>query len=88
MTRRKAGGKTTLTKIDPSILTYKPVAVSQHAARNGAHVTTTVNPTSQFPVPLVDSLVLNLDPESFNEESTGGTVSEEEISMGYHVAKV
>jgi len=86
MARRKAA-KTTLTKIDPSILIPKPVAVSQHAARNGTRVTMTVNPTKP-PVPLVDSLNFNLDPENFNEEPTGGTVSEEEFSRGYYVARV
>lgn len=91
MTRRKAGKKTTLTKIDPSILMPKPVAVSQHAAQNGARVTMTVNPTSQPLVPpldSLDSLDFNLDPEKFNEEPTGGTVSEEEFSRGYYVTRV
>ena len=88
MSRRKAGKRTTLTKIDPSILIPKPVAVSQHAAQNGARVTMTVNPASQPLVPPLDSLDFNLDPENFNEELAGGTVSEEEFSRGYYVTRV
>ena len=85
MGKRKA--KHTLTKIDPSILEFKPTAISQHASHGGARVTTAVNPI-QPSVPSVDSLLFDFDPGNFNEEHAEGDVDEEDVSKGYYVARV
>ena len=88
MARHKTAKSTTLTKINPSVLKPKPVAVSQHAAQDGTHITKAVNPIRQPPVPLVDPLAFSLGLENFNEESTGDVINGEDISRGYYVAWV
>ena len=89
MGKRKPRNKTlatTLTKIDPSILGLNPVAVSQHAARNGARVTTPVNPVIQPPPP-VDPIVFDFDPESLDENPVAYD-GQEDSTEGYCLPRV
>jgi hypothetical protein len=89
MGKRKSKNKT-LTKIDPSILKPKLIAVSQHAAHDGARVTTTVNPARVLPVSPVDPLAFDFDPGGFNEdfEEDEEDQEEESILREYYVARV
>jgi hypothetical protein len=89
MGKRKA--KKTLTKIDPGILRPKPT-VSQHAASNGACVTTIVNPTLRTPV---DPVAFTVDMSTFDEGylegddgGGGGDSKDDEVSKGYYIARV
>ena len=77
----------TLTKIDPNTLKSKPVTISHHAAHNGKHVITAINPVHPLPVP-VDPLIFNLDSENFNKEHFEDGINEEDISKGYYVAHI
>jgi hypothetical protein len=86
MGKRKVKNRT-LTKIDPSILESKPVAISQHAATNGARITTAINPVCPPPLPPVNFLAFDLD-SPFNEEHLEDDGGEEEDSGGHHVARV
>lgn len=77
MGKRKKGNQV-LTKIDPSALKPKPLAISQHAAQDGTRVTTTVKPVRQaLPAP-VDPFVFNANPADFEEELSEDDGSEED----------
>ena len=73
-------------KIDPSTLGLNPVAVSQHAARNGARITMTINPVVPPPPP-VDPIVFDFDLESIDENSIAQN-GEEDSTEGYCVSQV
>lgn len=81
---RRKGKKTTLTKIDPSILCPKPPAVSQHADDNGVPVTTAVNPPSPSWMPTEEPDIFNPDASNY----LGDDVSEEEIAAEWHTDHV
>jgi len=83
MGKRKV--KSTLTKIDPSLLKPKPYAISQHAAENGERVTTNIRPAHQPPEDLPNFAA---DTSSFNEEYAEGDETDDDISRGYYVARV
>ena len=83
MGKRKTKSKN-LTKIDPSLLKPKPVAISQHVAPNGLHVTTAVNPILEHLVPLVGPLGFDFDPASFDGEHSEDDVTGED----YYAAQV
>ena len=91
MGKRKARN-TTLTKIDPRILTPKPVAVSQHAAHDGTRVTTTVNPVCAPPVSSIEPLAFGSGPgdvdEDLEEDSGEDDDDDDDISKGYYAAQV
>ena len=88
----KRKGKTkTLTKIDPSILKPKLQAISQHAADNGTHVTTTVNPNLQPPVDpyhLLDPATFDADASGFDGECLEDGGDNDDVSRGYYVSRV
>ena len=83
MGKRKA--KSTLTKIDPSILKPKLCAISQHAAENGGRFTTTVRPTHRPPEDLPNFAA---NTSSLNEEYVEGDETDDDVSRGYYVARV
>lgn len=83
MGKRKA--KSTLTKIDPSILKPKLCAISQHAAENGGRFTTTVRPAHRPPEDLPNFAA---NTSSFNEEYAEGNETDDDVSRGYYVARV
>ena len=72
MAKRKVKSKL-LTKGDPGILKPKSLGISQHAAKNGVHVTTTVNPVwTTLATPLSEPFGFDANPSSFAEEPLDG----------------
>ena len=76
MAKRKVKSKL-LTKIDPGILKPKSLGISQHAAKNGVRVTTTVNPVwttlaTPLATPLSEPFGFDANPSSFAEEPLDG----------------
>ena len=85
MGKRKA--KTTLTKIDLSVLEPKQTAFSYHAAHDGTRVTTTLKPV--FPPLEDDAFLFNADLADFNEECFEDDGDETvDTPRGYYVARV
>lgn len=92
MGKRKAKNST-LTKIDPSILKPKMVAVSQYAAHGGARVTTAVNPIRAPPVSSIDPFAFDFGFDSHVEneeedEEDEDEQGEDDVSKKYYVARV
>lgn len=86
MGKRKA--KNTLTKINPGVLKYKPVAVSQHASQGGARVTTTVNPICPPSTAPPTDPFFDPDPGNFSEECDEDDGTEEDVLREYYVSRV
>ena len=80
--RRKPGGNSTLTKIDPALLRQKPPAVSQHADDSGAPVTTTINPTPFSAIPPEEPVFFGTDVPNFGDGYPEGDVTEGEAAEG------
>lgn len=93
MGKRKAKSET-LTKIDPSTLKLKPLAVSQHATGNRRRVTTTLKPIRPpLATPLPDPGIFNAEPSNFTEQDLdhgdeGGLGDEEAILREYFTGPV
>ena len=91
MAKRKVKSKL-LTRIDPGILKPKPLGVSQHAAKNGARVTTAVNPVrSPFPTSLSEPFDFSADPTNFAEERSddgGDDTDVEEVLKEFFASQV
>ena len=87
MGKRKVKGKT-LTKIDPTVLKYKPAAVSQYLEHDGTRVTNTIHPTRRPPVPSADTFGFDLDPANLNSELLEDNLVDEDTSKAYYVSRV
>lgn len=79
----------TLTKIDPSVLKPKPLAVSHHATDSGIRVTTALNPVRPpLATPLLEPDIFDADPSNFAEEGSDFCDSDGDVSKGYFTAQV
>lgn len=85
MGKRKAKPNN-LTKIDPSTLTPKPQATSQHAAHDGRRVTAAVNPTRS--TPLDDPDIFSADTLTFSDDYPGDESGNDGVSGEYDGAQV
>ena len=78
-------------RIDPGILEPKPLGVSQHMAKNGAYITTAINPVW---LPLATSLSepfgFNADPSNFAKErlDDDGDTNVEEVLKEFFASQV
>ena len=88
--RLKSKRNSVLNKIDPAILSFKPLAISQHASDDGTPITIAVNPVYSSPETRPEgSTIFNADPSNFDFGGEHlGDVSEEDIARIYYVSCV
>ena len=97
--RSKAVLKSTLTKIDPNSLKFRPLGVSQHATGSRGRVTTIIKPVlpSLGLAPPPELAVFNPDPLSFAGEHAGDECSDDDddddyndddVARGYYASSV
>ena len=86
----------TLTKIDPSILRPKPLAISQHTSSSCTPVTTTINPVQPSFAPPSEPTLFEADPSSLagdclsdeGSDSNEGNDDEDNVARGYYAGRV